>query len=77
MARKTLQQIAAHPHGTSLRDLLAALRRADWTLYRHGGSHDVWARGDAQVYVPRHRDGIGTGTIRKIAKDAILASEED
>jgi predicted RNA binding protein YcfA (HicA-like mRNA interferase family) len=77
MAREALQHIARHPDGTSLRDLLAALRRAGWVLRRHGRSHDVCTLGSTQVYVPHHNDGIGIGTIRNITKDAIRADQED
>jgi len=77
MARKTLQQIARHPEGVSLRELLAALRSAGWSLRRHGSKHDAWGRDSGgRVFVPRHRDGIGTGTIRSIAETALTDDEE-
>ncbi|MDA0351623.1 MAG: type II toxin-antitoxin system HicA family toxin [Chloroflexi bacterium] len=74
--RKTLEEIVRQPGGTKPRDLVRALQGAGWSLERHGGNHDVWTRGSAQVYLPRHTDGVGTGTMRQIAKDALLAEEE-
>jgi hypothetical protein len=77
MARKTLQEIARHPEGASLRELLGALQRAGWSLKRHGSRHDIWSHGGVDVEVPRHDRGIGVGTMRKIANRALTAEVED
>jgi predicted RNA binding protein YcfA (HicA-like mRNA interferase family) len=36
------------------RDLEKQLRDLGWSLTRHGGRHDIWAKGDRELIVPRH-----------------------
>lgn len=77
MARKTLAEIARHPEGVSLRELLGALRRAGWSLKRHGSRHDIWSRAGVDVEIPRHDRGIATGTMRKVARRALTLEAEE
>jgi hypothetical protein len=38
------------------RELERRLRELGWQLNRHGARHDVWARGDEELVVPRHAE---------------------
>ncbi len=38
------------------RDLEKALRQLGWRFLRHGKKHDVWADGEREEAVPRHRE---------------------
>lgn len=38
------------------KDLEKKLRAAGFVLARHGGSHDIFRRGDVEVAVPRHNE---------------------
>ncbi len=49
--------------------LLKELKAAGWSLKREGGNHEVWAKGEATIIVPRHTE-IGEGLAKKILKDA-------
>ncbi len=51
------------------RDLGRALRALGWRLVRRGGRHDVWARDEREVVVPRHRE-INEYTAKAILRDA-------
>jgi mRNA interferase HicA len=51
------------------RDLERALRELGWSLVRHGGRHDVWAKGERELVVPRHVE-INEYTARAILKEA-------
>jgi mRNA interferase HicA len=50
------------------RDLERALRELGWSLVRHGGRHDVWAKGERELVVPRHVE-INEYTARAILKE--------
>ncbi len=50
-------------------ELERRLRELGWKLARHGGRHDVWARGDHEIVVPRHRE-INEYTAKAILKAA-------
>lgn len=50
------------------KDLVARLEKAGFTLYRNGGSHDIYKRGSEEIPVPRHRE-INERLARKIIKD--------
>jgi predicted RNA binding protein YcfA (HicA-like mRNA interferase family) len=51
------------------RDLEKRLRHLGWNLARHGGKHDVWAKGDRELVVPRHVE-INEYTAKAILKEA-------
>ncbi len=51
------------------RDLERQLRELGWHLTRHGGRHDVWAKGDRELVVPRHVE-INEYTARGILREA-------
>jgi mRNA interferase HicA len=51
------------------RDLEKVLRELGWQLVRHGGRHDVWARGEREIVVPRHAE-INEYTARAILRAA-------
>lgn len=51
------------------RDLEKRLRDLGWNLARHGGKHDVWARRDRELVVPR-RVEINEYTARAILREA-------
>ena len=38
------------------RDLIKKLESAGFMFERHGGSHDVYVRGDDEEQVPRHKE---------------------
>jgi predicted RNA binding protein YcfA (HicA-like mRNA interferase family) len=38
------------------RDIERRLRELGWRMARHGARHDVWARGDDDLVVPRHAE---------------------
>ena len=38
------------------RDLVKQLEKAGFVFYQHGGSHDIYRRGDDIEQVPRHRE---------------------
>ncbi len=50
-------------------DLERRLRELGWEFARHGGRHDVWAKGDHEIAVPRHRE-INEYTAKAILKEA-------
>ena len=51
------------------RDLESKLRELGWEFLRHGGSHDVWSRGEETMPVPRHNE-INENLARSILKRA-------
>jgi mRNA interferase HicA len=51
------------------RDLERKLRVLGWQLLRHGARHDVWARGERELVVPRHLE-INEYTAKAILRDA-------
>ena len=65
------------PRGLSHRRVIAALKRAGFTVRRQKGSHIVLRRDEplAQVVVPAHRS-IDTGTLASILQGAGLSGEE-
>ncbi|MHC4860109.1 MAG: type II toxin-antitoxin system HicA family toxin [Planctomycetota bacterium] len=38
------------------RELERELSKLGWWLLRHGRRYDVWTDGEAEEYVPRHRE---------------------
>lgn len=38
------------------RDLIKKLEKAGFVFSRHGGNHDVYARGDDEEIIPRHKE---------------------
>ncbi|MBN1425912.1 type II toxin-antitoxin system HicA family toxin [Candidatus Fermentibacteria bacterium] len=50
-------------------ELERRLRHLGWRFLRHGGKHDVWAKGDREVIVPRHNE-INEYTAKAILKEA-------
>jgi mRNA interferase HicA len=38
------------------RDLIKKLEQSGWTFKRHGGNHDVYAKGGARESIPRHSE---------------------
>lgn len=38
------------------KDLIKLLEDNDWCLIRHGGSHDVYGKGDKKETIPRHKE---------------------
>lgn len=38
------------------RELIKRLEAAGFTLERHGGNHDVYARGEDKEQIPRHKE---------------------
>ncbi len=38
------------------RDLIKKLEAAGFEFYRHGGSHDIYIRGEETEEIPRHRE---------------------
>lgn len=65
------------PRGLSHRRVVAALKRAGFTLRRQKGSHIVMRRDEpfAQVVVPAHRT-IDTGTLASILESAGIGVED-
>lgn len=65
------------PRGLSYRKVMAALRRAGFSVRRQKGSHIVMRRDRpfAQVVVPVHRS-IDTGTLASIIAGAGLTVDE-
>jgi predicted RNA binding protein YcfA (HicA-like mRNA interferase family) len=51
------------------RDLERQLRELGWNLARHGARHDIWAKGDRELVVPRHV-AINEYTARAILREA-------
>jgi predicted RNA binding protein YcfA (HicA-like mRNA interferase family) len=51
------------------RDLERQLRDLGWNLDRHGARHDIWAKGDRELVVPRHVE-INEYTARAILREA-------
>ncbi|MBM3295558.1 MAG: type II toxin-antitoxin system HicA family toxin [Candidatus Aminicenantes bacterium] len=51
------------------RELEERLRSLGWLLVRRGGRHDIWARGEYEIAVPRHRE-INEYTARAIMRSA-------
>jgi mRNA interferase HicA len=51
------------------RDLEKRLRCLGWAFSRHGKRHDVWAKGDREIAVPRHNE-INEYTARGILQAA-------
>ncbi len=56
---------------TNRNAILRRLGQEGWTLARHGGSHDLYAKpgADVLISVPRHKT-LSPGTARSIAKSA-------
>ena len=65
------------PRGLSYRRVMAALKRAGFSVRRQKGSHIVMRRDDpfAQVVVPAHR-ALDTGTLGSIVAAAGLTADE-
>ena len=38
------------------KDLIKRLESNGWTLYRHGGNHDIYKKGKERECVPRHQE---------------------
>ena len=38
------------------RDLIKKLEKAGFKLYRNGGNHDIYRRGDDSETIPRHKE---------------------
>jgi len=51
------------------RELEERLRVLGWSLARRGRRHDVWARGERELAVPRHAE-INEFTARAILRTA-------
>jgi predicted RNA binding protein YcfA (HicA-like mRNA interferase family) len=51
------------------RDLERMLRNLGWRLLRHGRRHDLWARNEEELAVPRHAE-INERTAREILLQA-------
>jgi len=51
------------------RELESKLSDLGWRFLRHGGSHDIWARGEETIPVPRHAE-INENLARSILKRA-------
>jgi mRNA interferase HicA len=51
------------------RELERRLTAAGWSCIRHGGNHDIWAKGDMQEPVPRHAE-INEQLAKKILRKA-------
>ena len=51
------------------RELEEKLRSLGWAIARRGGRHDIWARGDDEIAVPRHWE-INEYTARAILRSA-------
>jgi hypothetical protein len=68
MTDSELEQLRRNPGSVKRRQLVAALRSRDWVVVREG-KHEIWARGQAEVQLPRTLKG--TGTIRAIIKRMI------
>ena len=49
------------------KDLVFKLQKAGFTFLRHGGNHDIYAKGDQIVALPRHKE-IKEYTARGILK---------
>lgn len=49
------------------RDLVKRLESAGFVLVRHGGNHDIYARGSDTEQVPRHKE-INENLARHILK---------
>lgn len=50
------------------RDLIEKLEKAGFRLERHGGKHDIYARGTDREEVPRHKEineGLAKAILRK------------
>ena len=69
--------MSALPRGLSYRRVVAALKRAGFSIRRQKGSHIVMRRDHpfAQVVVPAHRS-IDTGTLASILAGAGLTVDE-
>jgi len=65
------------PRGLSYRRVIAALKRAGFSVRRQKGSHIVMRRDQpfAQVVVPAHRS-IDTGTLGSILDAAGITADE-
>ncbi len=50
------------------RELEERLRELGWKLFRHGGKHDVWVRGEREIVVPRHAE-INEYTAKAILRE--------
>jgi mRNA interferase HicA len=51
------------------RELEKQLKKLGWSLCRRGAKHDIWAKGDGKLSVPRHRE-ISERTAKAILKFA-------
>jgi mRNA interferase HicA len=51
------------------RELEQKLKQLGWSLFRHGGRHDIWRSGERELAVPRHRE-INEYTAKAILKEA-------
>jgi predicted RNA binding protein YcfA (HicA-like mRNA interferase family) len=69
--------VSSLPRGLSYRKVVAALKRAGFSVRRQKGSHIVMRRDQpfAQVVVPAHRS-IDTGTLGSIIAGAGLTVDE-
>ncbi|MCX6348159.1 MAG: type II toxin-antitoxin system HicA family toxin [Candidatus Aureabacteria bacterium] len=51
------------------RDLENRLRGIGWRFAHHGARHDIWAKGEQELAVPRHNE-INEYTARGILREA-------
>lgn len=58
-----------NPKGMKRRELEKQLKNQGWSFVRHGGRHDIWARGEDEIPVPRHAE-INELTAKGILKQA-------
>jgi len=58
------------------KQVIAALKRIGFVLYRQKGSHQIYVMGDKQVTVPYHSRDLKKGTLVQIIKGTGLTIEE-
>ncbi len=51
------------------KDVIKMLLKNGFTLYRHGGNHDIYAKGKIKIPIPRHRE-INEILVKAIKKQA-------
>jgi len=52
-------------------DLVGLLKENGWYLKRSGGNHDIYAKDNKRIPIPRHTE-IKEGLAKKILRDAGL-----
>ena len=50
------------------RTLIKALEKADYSLLRNGGNHDIYGKGNKRIFIPRHRE-INDSLAKSILRD--------